>query len=228
MHGTGAEDQEPGGPGIPMSLFCRNLPRRLSSAGTPERPDESSPAGELPSACLNVPESWQPKSGCPGRAWAGAAGLTEAKAALRASVLARRRALPAEERAAAGRQLRDAVLELAGDADGRDRRRLCVGRHRARHPRPALRAVEARDIRTTAGSAARWRPGLGLVRGPGFARARPARPAGADRAAPGRDGDHKRGPGHRARRWRSTAPAAGWAAAAAATTGPWPGSARRS
>jgi 5-formyltetrahydrofolate cyclo-ligase len=40
------------------------------------------------------------------------AGLTEAKAAMRASVLARRRAMSAEERAAAGRQVRDAVLGL--------------------------------------------------------------------------------------------------------------------
>ncbi len=40
------------------------------------------------------------------------AGLTEAKAAMRAHVLARRRALPADERAAAGRRVRDAVLGL--------------------------------------------------------------------------------------------------------------------
>ena len=36
----------------------------------------------------------------------------EAKAALRADVLARRRAIPAEQRAAAGRQVRDALLDL--------------------------------------------------------------------------------------------------------------------
>jgi len=38
--------------------------------------------------------------------------LGEAKAALRARVLARRRGLPGDQRAAAGRQLRDTVLEL--------------------------------------------------------------------------------------------------------------------
>lgn len=40
------------------------------------------------------------------------AGLAEAKATMRAGVLAARRAMPAEQRSAAGRQLRDAVLEL--------------------------------------------------------------------------------------------------------------------
>src|SRR6516164_3701369 len=42
----------------------------------------------------------------------GVGGLGEAKAALRARILARRRAMPEEERAAAGRQLRDAVLAM--------------------------------------------------------------------------------------------------------------------
>jgi 5-formyltetrahydrofolate cyclo-ligase len=40
------------------------------------------------------------------------AGPADAKAALRAGVLARRRAIPAEERAAAARQVRDALLDL--------------------------------------------------------------------------------------------------------------------
>lgn len=38
--------------------------------------------------------------------------VSEAKAALRARILAARRAMPEDQRAAAGRQLRDAVLEL--------------------------------------------------------------------------------------------------------------------
>jgi 5-formyltetrahydrofolate cyclo-ligase len=42
----------------------------------------------------------------------GGADLAAAKAALRARILARRRALSPEDRAAAGRKLRDAVLEL--------------------------------------------------------------------------------------------------------------------
>ncbi|HTA09140.1 MAG TPA: 5-formyltetrahydrofolate cyclo-ligase [Streptosporangiaceae bacterium] len=58
-----------------------------------------------------MPQSWRPNPAARAGA-AGAAGLTEAKAAMRADVLARRRAMPAEERAVAGRQLRDAVLAL--------------------------------------------------------------------------------------------------------------------
>jgi 5-formyltetrahydrofolate cyclo-ligase len=42
----------------------------------------------------------------------GVADLAKAKAALRAGVLARRRAMPAQERAVAARQIRDALLEL--------------------------------------------------------------------------------------------------------------------
>lgn len=42
----------------------------------------------------------------------GSAELLRAKSALRASIMARRRAMPAEQRAAAGRDLRDAVLAL--------------------------------------------------------------------------------------------------------------------
>ena len=111
MHGTGAEDQEPGGAGFSHEPVLSESIETPGSAGTPEHPDKSSPVGDLPSACLNVPQSWQPNPAA--RAGpAGAAGLTQAKAALRASVLARRRALPAEERAAAGRWVRDAVLGL--------------------------------------------------------------------------------------------------------------------
>jgi 5-formyltetrahydrofolate cyclo-ligase len=52
-----------------------------------------------------MPESANPNQ-------AGVAGLAEAKAALRAGVLAGRRAMAADQRAAAGRQLRDALLEM--------------------------------------------------------------------------------------------------------------------
>jgi 5-formyltetrahydrofolate cyclo-ligase len=51
-------------------------------------------------------------AGAGGAADAGLAGLAAAKAAIRARVLAGRRALMANERVAAGRQLRDAVLDM--------------------------------------------------------------------------------------------------------------------
>jgi 5-formyltetrahydrofolate cyclo-ligase len=111
VHGTGTEDQEPGGAGFSDEPVLPESAETPGAAGTPEHPDESSPASELRSAGLNVPQSWQPNQA----AQAGptdAAGLTAAKAVLRASVLARRRAMPAEERAAAGRRTRDAVLDL--------------------------------------------------------------------------------------------------------------------
>jgi 5-formyltetrahydrofolate cyclo-ligase len=123
VHGTGTEDQEPGRAGFSDGPALSESAGTPGTAGTPEHPDESSPASELPSAWLNVPQSWQPNQAA-GAGPAGAAGptgaagladvagLTEAKAAMRASVLARRRAMSAEERAAAGRQVRDAVLGL--------------------------------------------------------------------------------------------------------------------
>jgi 5-formyltetrahydrofolate cyclo-ligase len=123
VHGTGTEDQEPGRAGFSDEPALSESAGTPGTAGTPEHPDESSPASELPSAWLNVPQSWQPNraagaglagaAGATGAAGlADVAGLTEAKAAMRASVLARRRAMSAEERATAGRTVRDAVLGL--------------------------------------------------------------------------------------------------------------------
>ena len=71
------------------------------------------------------------------------------------------------------------------------------------------------------------RPGLGLLRGPGLAAAGTARAARAGRAAPRRGRGRQGRPGASCPRWRSTGPGSGSAGAAAATTGRWPGSARR-
>jgi 5-formyltetrahydrofolate cyclo-ligase len=94
VHGTGPEDLGSG--------------QEPELARLPERPSASSPTSGLRSARLDMPRSARANQADSG----ARAGLAEAKAALRARVLARRRALSAVERAAAGRQLRDAVLDL--------------------------------------------------------------------------------------------------------------------
>ena len=87
--------------------------------------------------------------------------------------------------------------------------------------------LEARDLRAAAVAATGSGPGLGVLRGTGFADAGPARAARADRAAARCDRDHQRGPGDRAGLGRRPPRATGLAAAAAPTTGPWPGLVRR-
>jgi 5-formyltetrahydrofolate cyclo-ligase len=84
------------------------------AAGTPERSGESSPASKSRPARLNVPGSADAnRTGRGGSAApADPAGLAAAKAAIRARVLAGRRVLTTEQRAAAGRRLRDAVLDM--------------------------------------------------------------------------------------------------------------------
>ena len=75
---------------------------------------------------------------------------------MRAAVLARRRAMTPEDRALAGRHLRDAVLELPElQMAGTVAAYLSVGTEpdtRGLH----LRAVEARYLRPAAGSPAGW------------------------------------------------------------------------
>ena len=76
------------------------------------------------------------------------------KAELRAQVLARRSALPADQRTAAGKLIRDAVLaapqvQMAGTIAAY----YSVGTEPG-HPWPGVRAVEARQLRPAAAAAA--------------------------------------------------------------------------
>ena len=94
MHRTGPEDVGAG--------------QDPESAGAPERLGASAPASGLRSARLDMPRSAHTNQ----TDSAALDGMAEAKAALRAHVLARRRALNADERGAAGRHLRDAILDM--------------------------------------------------------------------------------------------------------------------
>lgn len=104
MHGTGHD-----GGGDP------------SSSGVPSEP-ESSPAGAAAPAELSLPDSPGTNhtqsaerradgASLPDAEFAGDT-LGQAKAAMRARILAQRRGMPEDQRAAAGRQLRDVVLGL--------------------------------------------------------------------------------------------------------------------
>jgi 5-formyltetrahydrofolate cyclo-ligase len=129
MHRTGQEDR-----GADLSA-ATGRPGLVGAAGTPgfpgapeppERSGASSPAGGLRSARLDMPGLAGPnQASSTGPGGASSAGpdrdtfaapdlavLAEAKAALRARVLAARRAMTADQRSAAGHQLRDAMLEL--------------------------------------------------------------------------------------------------------------------
>jgi 5-formyltetrahydrofolate cyclo-ligase len=97
VHGTGPED--PGSGQDP------------EVAHSPERRGASSPASGLRSARLDMPRSGRTNQAAPG-AQDAADAVASAKAALRARLLACRRLQSDDERAAAGRQLRDAVLDL--------------------------------------------------------------------------------------------------------------------
>jgi len=114
VHGTGPEDPRSGRAGNSGKPVLPEAAGDPDPAGTPERPDASSPASELRPTWLNMPGSAHPNQPTSGglTGAAGPAGVTEAKAALRGRVLAGRRARSAEHRAAAGRQLRDAMLAL--------------------------------------------------------------------------------------------------------------------
>lgn len=94
MHGTGSED--PGSSQDP------------AVAHSPERPGASSPVSGLQSARLDMPRSGHTNQADSGDVDA----VASAKAALRARLLACRRLQDADERAEAGRQLRDSVLDL--------------------------------------------------------------------------------------------------------------------
>lgn len=132
MQGTGSEDlgsgQDPGsgranGASKPARPGSEESDERAGSrelAGPPECPGVPSPASGSRPARLGMPGSAranQTGSGALGPE-AGRAGLAElaalaeAKAALRAGALARRRALSPDERAAAARKVRDAILDL--------------------------------------------------------------------------------------------------------------------
>ena len=153
---------------------------------------------------------------------------TARKAGLRDQVLAARRELAETERAAAGRLLRDAVLEMPQtQMAGIVAAYVSVGSEPGTRG-PDLCPVETGHLRAAPAPAAGRRPGLGLLRGPGLAGPGPARAAAARRAAPRRHRDHQRRPDHRPGPGRRPAAGTGWAAAAAPTTGRWPGSARPS
>ena len=153
--------------------------------------------------------------------------LAAAKAELRRRLVAGRRAMTEADRAAAGRRLRDAVLGLPEIADGRHDRRVLLTWQRARYPRAAVRAVEARQLRAAAGAAARRRPGLGVLRGARLADGRAPRVCWS-RGPPSRAAGPARSPAptwSSCPRWRPTGAGTGWARAAARMTGRWPGSA---
>src|SRR5215469_12852588 len=77
-------------------------------ARSPERPSASSPASGSRPTGIDMPRSGRTNQ----TDSAARDGLADAKAAVRARVLTRRRERSAEERAAAGRQLRDLLLGL--------------------------------------------------------------------------------------------------------------------
>jgi 5-formyltetrahydrofolate cyclo-ligase len=94
VHGTGPEDLGSGqDPKVARSGEC---------------PGVSSPTGGLRPTRLDMPRSGRTNQAHP----AALDAVAEAKAALRARILARRRALSADDRTVAGRKLMDAVLDL--------------------------------------------------------------------------------------------------------------------
>jgi 5-formyltetrahydrofolate cyclo-ligase len=111
VHGTGQEGQPASGgessgtPALPGLSDQPGGPGRSDGSGTP-----ASAGGPRP-ARLDMPGSAGANRSVPGAAAAGAL-IGEAKASLRARVLAARRAMPPDQRLAAGRLLRDTLLGM--------------------------------------------------------------------------------------------------------------------